>query len=181
MLDALDPMNTNITHDDILGGDTVPVRLSHGRSSQELMQARRLKVLELYSSGLGHQITPYVESLGFSRDTAYSDLVWAREEWAVLHNGADTVGEIIQKHTAKYYEWAATAQSSGELKLAKDMLQAVEKLRGFHSSTVAVQVNNNVTTNTTTNHNLESLSLEELKNLQLLLAKTTPPATDATT
>lgn len=42
--------------------------------------ARRLHVLNLYSSGLTREIYRYVEGLGFSRKTAEGDITWAKQE-----------------------------------------------------------------------------------------------------
>ena len=165
--------------DDILNGETGMMRTTTGRSPEDVTISRRLKVLELYSDGLVHQIYPFIENMGFSRKTAQNDLEWAKNEWMALNSNVDSALEIIQRHTSKYYEFAARAETAGDLKMAKDMLQAIEKLRGFHNANVAVQVNTgfvqNNTTNTQNNWHLDALNLEELKNLQLLAAKIAPP------
>jgi hypothetical protein len=154
-------------------------RQSLGRSSDEVTMARRLHVLSLYSSGLTREIYRYVEAQGFSRKTAENDIMWAKQEWRELNSSQDTALDIIERHQAKYYEYAHRAEAAGDLKLAKEMLQAIEKLRGFHQANVAVQVNTGFvqhnTTNTQVNYNLEALTLEELQQMQLLVAKTSLP------
>lgn len=174
---------TTPTLDDLLGGLTVvPARSSAGRSTEDVTLSRRLRVLDLYSSGLTRQVYEYVEALGFSRATAADDLKWARAEWQALNTNDNTAQEIIALHSAKYYEWSEQARVAGDLKLAKEMLQAIEKLRGFHQANVAVQVNNiqATTHNTQVNFNYDALSLEEQLRWAELVAKALPPATDAT-
>lgn len=162
---------TTPTLDDVLNDLTViPARSSAGRSTEDVTLSRRLRVLDLYSSGLTRQVYEYVEALGFSRSTAADDLKWARSEWRELHDSPDTAQEIIERHTAKYYEYAHRAETAGDLKLAKEIMQAVEKLRGMHQANFAVQVNN-ISSTTQVTYNLDALSLEEQLSLRALATK----------
>ncbi|WP_216689026.1 hypothetical protein [Hymenobacter siberiensis] len=168
-----------MTHDDVFNDVTSLTRVTKGRSSEDLTQLRRLKVLEMYSAGLVPQIYAYVEGQGFSRQTASNDLTWAKQEWLEIHQNPDTVNDTVERHKAKYYAWAAAAEAAGDRKEARAMLQAVEKLMGLHQNNTVVQVNTGAVTNQTlVNHNYDTLTLEELEKLQLLLAKTSLPAAD---
>ena len=73
-------MNTP-TLDDVLNGLTVvPARSSIGRSTEDVMLSRRLRILDLCSNGLTRQVYEYMEAPGFSRSTAADDLKWACAE-----------------------------------------------------------------------------------------------------
>ena len=168
-----------MTHDDILNSDATSLtRVTKGRSSEDLTQLRRLKVLELYSAGLVPQVFAYVEGQGFSRQTAQNDLAWAKLEWLEIHQNPDTVSDTVERHKAKYYAWAAAAEAAGDRKEARAMLQAVEKLMGLHQQNTLVQVNTGSVTNNTqvNNYTLETQTLEDLESLEKLLAKMTPAA-----
>lgn len=155
-------------------------RQSLGRSSEEVTMARRMHVLNLYSSGLAREIYRYVEGLGFSRKTAEGDITWAKQEWRELNSSQETALDIIERHTAKYHEYAHWAENAGDLKLAKEMMQAAEKLLGFHQSNTMIQVNNTVSAAAGASlvFNPDNYTLGELKDLQLLLAKNGDPAAD---
>ena len=173
-------MSSIVTFDELLTSTSLPQRHTMGRSAQVDTTTRRLQVLQLYISGLTSQVFQYVEALGFSRKTAEADLAWARTEWRELNSSQDTALDIIERHTAKYYEFAHRAETAGDLKLAKEMLQAIEKLRGFHQSNTMIQVNNTVSAaaGASVVFKPENYTLEELKDLQLLLAKNGDPVAD---
>jgi hypothetical protein len=159
-------------------------RDSQGRGTEAQTTARRLKTLELYANLSSAQvITRFITELGYSITTAKEDLSWAKARWAEMQDSEETAYDIIQRHSNKYYEWSHAAEQQGELRLAADMLSRIERLRGFHQSNTMIQVNTNVSAAAGASlvFNADNYTLDELKNLQLLLAKNGDPAADETT